>query len=272
MVTALVSTFTTLPFNQLRKNRYFYLQYDGFYLVLCSLILAALVASGWQAPITEWDHRYFLLVPVAIQAHILCNVYVHNACHRSFPRVINRIVGELCGLIVIARFASWEVLHQRHHQFSDDVEKDPHPVGPKYWPFFFKSIAGIERQLQRTYFDLYGDTPENRRFERIRAYVSYGTNVVLIAMWYRLLGPYAFFAFFVPAQIVGWIHVMHFNWSTHNATAKSADYHPVNLNHGFFRIGNLLWHGIYFHANHHKKPAIFNPMKMEPSLPVTRPE
>jgi len=36
----------------------------------------------------------------------------------------------------------------------------------------------------------------------------------------------------------------------------------VNLNRGFFWFGNLAWHGIYMHANHHRKPGLFNPSQL----------
>jgi stearoyl-CoA desaturase (delta-9 desaturase) len=45
----------------------------------------------------------------------------------------------------------------------------------------------------------------------------------------------------------------------------------VNLDHGYYKVGNLLWHGIYMHANHHKRAGLFNPARMQPSLPVTKP-
>ena len=35
-------------------------------------------------------------------------------------------------VVVLTRFASWEVIHQRHHRFSDDLDKDPHPVVSSY--------------------------------------------------------------------------------------------------------------------------------------------
>ena len=46
---------------------------------------------------------------------------------------------------------------------------------------------------------------------------------------------------------------------------------PVNIDTGFYKIGNLLWHGIYMHANHHKRAGLFNPAKMENGLPLTVP-
>jgi stearoyl-CoA desaturase (delta-9 desaturase) len=84
-------------------------------------------------------------------------------------------------------------------------------VVPSYWAFLVKTVIGVERQLQRIYFDLYGDTPENRRHERLRACVSYATNLLLIATWYAFLGKLAFLCFFVPATVVGFLHLAHFN-------------------------------------------------------------
>lgn len=270
-MTAIVSTLTSLPFTQLRRNRHFYLYYDGFYAVLSISLLLGMHLGGHAPLIQQWDSRFWLLLPLVCHAQILCSVWVHNATHNNFPRLLNRLIGELCGVVVLTRFASWEVIHQRHHRYSDDLDKDPHPVVPSYWTFLVKTIVGVERQLQSIYFELYGDTAENRRYEQIRAYVSYGTNLLVIACWYTFLGPLGFFFFFVPASLLGFLHLVHFNWSTHNAFSPDHDFKPVNLNHGYYWIGNILWHGIYMHANHHKRAGMFNPGRMTPSLPITTP-
>ena len=143
----------------------------------------------------------------------------------------------------------------RHHRFSDDGMKDPHPTYPSYFKSFFTSIVYVEKQLQQQYCDVWGDTPENRKYEAFRAKVSYGTNVVLAIAWYLLLGPIGFFAFWLPANLLAAAFVAHFNWSTHNG-ASGHDFRPVNLNHGYFWLGNKLFTGIYFHANHHKRPHL----------------
>jgi fatty acid desaturase len=270
-VPAIVSTLTSLPFTQLRRNRYFYLWYDGFYAAACVTLLLAMHYGHYQPFIQQWDSRFWLLLPLACHAQILCSVFIHNCTHNNFPRPINRLVGELCGVVVLTRFASWEVIHQRHHRYSDEIERDPHPVIPSYWSFLVKTVIGVERQLQRIYFELYGDTSENKRYEQLRAYVSYATNLLLIATWYVFLGRLGFFFFFVPATVVGFLHLVHFNWSTHNAFSPERDFKPVNLNHGYYKIGNRLWHGIYWHANHHKRTNLFNPGRMKNSLPVTPP-
>jgi fatty acid desaturase len=270
-VTAIVATLTSLPFTQFRRNRYFYLWYDGFYAALCVALLAAMHYGHYQPFVQHWDNRFLLLLPLVCHAQILCSVFIHNCTHNNFPRIVNRVIGELCGVVVLTRFASWEVIHQRHHRFTDDVERDPHPALSSYWVFLVNTVLNVERQLQKIYFEIYGETEENRRYERFRAYVSYATNLLLIAAWYTFLGPIAFFFFFVPASIVGFLHLVHFNWSTHNAFSPTKDFKPVNLNQGYYWIGNIIWHGIYMHANHHKRANIFNPAKMKDSLPITTP-
>jgi stearoyl-CoA desaturase (delta-9 desaturase) len=45
----------------------------------------------------------------------------------------------------------------------------------------------------------------------------------------------------------------------------------VNLNHGLYKLGNLLCFGIYWHGNHHKRTNLFNPRYMKNSLPIEAP-
>jgi hypothetical protein len=61
---------------------------------------------------------------------------------------------------------------------------------------------------------------------------------------------------------------VHFNWATHDGASKAStkNYRPINLNQGFFWVGNLLWHGIYMHKNHHRKPGVFNPLHLEETV------
>ena len=264
-MTAIVSSLTSLPFTQLKKSRRFYVRYDLFYATACIALLVSTRWFGFCGLTSSWDLRLLYLFPFVCQAAILCNVYVHNATHQSFPRALNRIIGELCALVVMSRFASWEIIHRRHHRFSDDVHKDPHPVVANYWRYVIHTIVGVERQLQHIFLELHGDTAENRRYERRRAILSYTTSVLLVTTWYALLGAPAFFLLFFPAWVLAVLHLVHFNWCTHDARSPTKDYRPINLNRGFYRLGNLAWHGIYMHANHHRRPAVFNPLRIEAS-------
>ncbi len=275
MSTANISTLRTLPFAQLRQNRYFYMYYDAFYAVSALMAIGAMVALGHRglygegAPLGAFKLWHLAFFPLVTYGIILCHVFAHVCTHQSLPRPFNRIVGELCGLVVLTRFASWEVVHQRHHRYSDDPTNDPHPCLPSYWKHLWFTLTQVERQLQQTYFDIYGDSPETRAYEKKRAYVSYATNILVIASFFMFLGPVAFFCFFVPASMLAGMHLIHFNWSTHNAYSPTADYKPVNLNHGLFKLGNKLFFGIYMHANHHKWPNVLNPGTVKRALPIT---
>ena len=80
----------------------------------------------------------------------------------------------------------------------------------------------------------------------------------------------------LPAQVLGWMFVMHFNWVTHNALAKDGNYYPVNLDSGYYWLGNRIFFGIYMHGNHHKRANVFNPLfwdeaKFGPACPIVKP-
>lgn len=276
-MSAIVATLTSLPYTQYRRNRYFYVWYDTFFIVLCGALIALMVSTGWQGFAQTWDPLILLWLPLAAHAQILCSVWIHNGTHNNFPRAINRIVGELCGIAVLTRFGPWEIIHQRHHKYSDDADLDPHPITPGYtgyWKYLVKTIVGVEAQLQKMFFEIHGDTPENHAFEKRRAVVSFAVSFILLPVtWFLFLGAPLFVMLFLPAAAIGFFHLVHFNWSTHNPWSPNGDHRPVNLNHGFYKLGNLIWHGIYFHGNHHTKTSLFNPgdMPAEKALPVIRP-
>lgn len=276
-MSTLVATLTSQPFTQFRRSKHFYLWYDGFYALLCVGLIAAMRAAHWHGLTTSWDPKLLVWLPLVCHGQILCSVWIHNCTHGNFPRAINRLVGELCGLVVMTRYASWEILHQRHHKYSDDPTLDPHPIVPEYtgyWRFTWRSIVSVEQQLQRMYFEMYGGkNNENIAYQRYRATLSFGTMVLLVGLWVTVLGAPVFVMLFLPATVVGVLHLMHFNWATHNPWSKTNDFRPVNLDNGFYWVGNRIWHGIYFHGNHHQKSGLFNPMTMDPqkALPVILP-
>lgn len=261
----------SLPYKQFRRNPAFYLMYDGAWALVLVLAAGLLQLSGWTGWMPEPSAWALLLFPLVTYTVIAAHLFVHNATHRSWPRPINRLVGELCGAWIMTRFASWEIVHQRHHAHSDDPVKDPHPVQPNFWRFTLHTILNVERQLQQAYYDVHGDTPANHRYERVRAVVSFATAVLLGYVWMLIWGSFGFFAVFLPAVLLGGLHVIHFNWCTHNGFSPSKDYRPINLDHGLYWIGNRIFFGIYYHANHHQRPSLFNPRFLQPGLPVEPP-
>jgi stearoyl-CoA desaturase (delta-9 desaturase) len=254
---------TAHPIAQFRKNPSFYLMYDGFWFVVCAAALATFWATGFTPLISGPSWWFALAFPGVLFGLIWAHLLIHNATHGSLPRSINRVVGEVLGLMVIVRFASWDIVHMRHHKYSDDRLKDPHPNFPSFWKTVFNTIVNVEKQLFQQYYDIWGDTPENHGRERRRAWMSYGTNIVLIATWVWLLGPAFSLLVFLPCNALAGLFVIHFNWSTHNGeTAKSfEEMHPVNLSGAWYRLGNKLFAGIYAHQLHHDRPTIFNPAR-----------
>lgn len=261
-MSAIVTSWLSLPWAQFRRLPTFYLWYDGAYALLAVAAMGAMVGSGYEAPLTEPSWWWALLFPVVLFCAIMAHVFIHNASHGNFPKAINRLMGEVCGIIVLTRFASWEIVHRRHHRYSDDPERDPHPAERRYWPFVWHTLVNVERQLQQQYYDVYGDTPETRRYERIRAVVSFVSGALVFAFWFVLLGAWGFLLLFIPASIGAALFVIHFNWVGHNAHTKDGEIAPVNLDEGWYWLGNRLFFGIYYHGNHHKMAMLFNPMKM----------
>lgn len=258
-----MSVLTAHPIGQFRKNPNFYLMYDGFWFVFCAAILATFWATGFTPLIGTPHWSWAVVFPVLFFALVWAHLTIHNCTHGNLPHAINRIVGEILGLMVVVRFASWDIIHMRHHKYSDDRIKDPHPNFPSFWKTVIHTVINVEAQLFQQYFDVWGDTKENRAKERRRAWMSYGTNIVLVAVWAWLLGPWFAICVFAPANLLAGLFVIHFNWSTHNGEAAKTidDMRPTNLTGTYYRIGNKLFAGIYAHKMHHERPGVFNPAK-----------
>ncbi len=249
------------PSSIFRRNPWFYFYYDGAWLCILLMSILAMYSVGWTGFGLDWGLYLIPMLLGAIYVQILCSVFIHNASHINWPKSINRIVGEICGVIIMTRFASWEILHRRHHAFSDDEEKDPHYVpGKGYWRFVRVIMAkNLEANLHQQYFERFGDTPKHRRREVWRSILSYTTMLVLFYTWYMALGSALFWAVLAPSAIAGILHISHFNWITHRGDTDGP-YEPVNLDDGIYRLGNRLCFGLYYHANHHASAGLFNPM------------
>ncbi|MDB4985910.1 MAG: uncharacterized protein JWN04_1088 [Myxococcaceae bacterium] len=254
----------TLPSALYRADRFFYLGYDLPYLAVFGAGIVLMRLERWPGVVVSWQSWMWWLLPPLVYLHVLASVCIHNATHRNFPRAINRIIGELLGVLLVVRFANWEILHVRHHRYPDDPARDPHPMQPSFWRFMLEMmLVNLERQLQHIHYDQFGDTVQTRRYERFRSLLSFSCEAACVASWYYLLGPAVFFRLFVPMQLLGWIVVSHFNWRTHDAEATNGDYKPINLDRGLYWLGNRIWFGLYMHENHHRRASVFNPLRLE---------
>lgn len=260
-MSALTATLQSLPYSQFKRISTFYVWYDSFYALAALTATLLLIGAGYHAPLASFHWWHLLLFPPFLYAMIMVHVFLHNASHGNFPRAINRLVGEVFGIVAVIKFASWEIVHRRHHRYSDDPERDPHPAAPGYWRFVWTTLIQVERQLQQSYFDLYGDTPSTRRYELWRARLSTVSGALVTLFWFQLLGASGFLLAFVPASVCAGLFVIHFNWVGHNAHRPGAKIEPVDLDYGWFWWGNRIFFGIYYHGTHHRLSMLFNPMK-----------
>ncbi len=260
-----IRVFTKYPVNLFMKSRWFYPVYDATWMGLLLLAIWLLDRADFAGLVPRFEDfrwQHLLALPLVTYVLIMGNVFAHNAAHRNFPKLINRIVGEFVGLLVLTRYASWEIIHLRHHKYSDIPGKDPHDCKSGFWlhflPYF---VVNVERQLQQNFYDYHGGrTTKNIIFEKCRAALSFSTLLVLLYFFYRLLGAPFFVYVFFPAQLITIVHLAHFNWSTHNGFSKTRDFRPINIDRGLYWLGNRIFFGIYYHDNHHKMVKAFNPM------------
>ena len=260
-MSAIKASLTALPFAQFRRHPTFYVWYDAAWAVLALGGIYAIATTGYEGLLSEFHWWNLALLPVAAYVMIMAHVFIHNASHGNFPKPINRIVGELCGALVLTKFASWEIVHRRHHRYSDDAQRDPHPAERGYWRYAINTLINVELQLRQEYYDLHGDTPEARRYERWRSRWSFVSGSMVAVLWFMLFGPVGFFLLYLPAFVGAALFVIHFNWAGHNAHRSDYEIAPADLDYGWFWLGNRIFFGIYFHGTHHKLAMLFNPMK-----------
>lgn len=255
------SSLTSLPSSQFRRHTTFYLWYDSFWAALSIGGLFILHSLSFEGLRPEFSWTTALLLPLAVYVLIMAHVFIHNASHGNFPKAINRVVGEICGAVVLTKFASWEIVHRRHHRHSDNAAKDPHPAVRGYWRYALNTLINVELQLRQEYYEAHGDTAETHHYERVRAGLSFASGTLIAVFWYALLGAGGFFLLYLPAFLAASLFVIHFNWAGHNAHRREEPIGPADLDYGWFWLGNRMFFGIYFHGTHHRQSRLFNPMK-----------
>ena len=274
VVSASQSWWTSLPYAQFKRDPHFYVKHDTVFLVLALGGIVALRYGGWSHASTEFGVGHLVWFPAFLYTTIMAHVFVHCASHQAWGRgtagkVVNRIAGEICGAWVLTKFASWEIVHRRHHRYSDDPAKDPHPAERGYWSYALNTLINVEKQLQQEYFDCHGSTPERRRYEKFRSFYSFVSGVAVALFVEQLFGLPFFLEVVGPSWILAGLFVIHFNWVGHNAHTRDGAIEPTNLDHGWFWVGNRIFFGIYFHGNHHRMAMVFNPMNVPVRAPAS---
>lgn len=243
-------------------DKYFFLKYFSSQMLIM-LALAAIVVS-WRG--ISFDYEFSLIglyfLPLSFVFGVQVPVVLHNAVHFNIPhKLINEIVGELCGFFVLFGMAPFRISHTLHHAYPDDPEKDPHPpMGKGFLYFLSTTQLNTIRVISNVYFRKFGrgrDTYSIMATQMVAYYIGLVSRVVI---WYSLLGPNNFVNFFIPAYLTNLIVFAHINFATHQPDGKD-DFEVINLDHNlYYKTLNILSSGAYYHKNHHDFPKRYNPM------------
>jgi len=212
--------------------------------------------------VSPWQ---WLLVPLGVYIGGMSAVFIHNATHNSFkPKWMNWVAGQLAGLHQLWGFTGWKLIHLVHHHYSDDVEHDPHPPkGHSWWGFARIMFLYSSKKISQRYREHYGNTPAIARRQLIGAGILFLMTAANLTFWFLLLGPVGFALLYVPSYIANHLLFVDINYSAH-PIGEDGSTAAANLNHNlYYKLANFFWCGIYFHGNHHRKPLLFNPRKME---------
>lgn len=222
-------------------------------------VAAALAAAVWLGGVQPVD---LLGVGLAFVLALSFSGLIHCASHGSLrPRFLNRPVGELMGLFQLSGFADWKIIHVFHHAHTDDPLLDPHPPGKKgFWEFTRTMRTSIGQAYLRSYFGIFGQTPQTQK--AVKGFMLMSRLVVLnkIIFWYLILGPRVFAFVYTSSIAFKMLQFSLLNWAAHRPS--SSGFEIRNLDQGFFKLMNLFSFGLYVHKNHHLVPTLFNPKRL----------
>lgn len=254
-------------------DRYLHIRSFSLQLVVsAALCMAAYALHGadYSFSFSLW---HLALIPLGVYLGGLSAVWMHNASHGSFKNpVVNDICGHIAGLHQLWGFMGWKLIHLVHHHYSDNQEMDPHaPKDYSFWQFARIMFLHSSRMITTRYQQHWGTGAKTRLLHK-GVLITFTALVVLnLAFWFLLLGPSAFVFFYVPSYIANHLLYVDINYTAHPKDPLTGQTAAANLDHNlYFKLANLCWFGIYYHANHHRKPHLFNPKYMPVSARARR--
>jgi fatty acid desaturase len=255
-------TFKNLPLDPIIFFKYFSVQ-------MVIMVTAAFLVKDIAHSEFSLSFWHLGLLPVAFAFGLQVPVALHNAVHFNIkPKLLNEIVGEVCGFFVLFGMAPFRISHVLHHANADDEELDPHPPRGKGFLYFLGTTQmNSIRVIGNQYFSVHGKNKKTYAIMALQMPVYYVGLLARLFIWWKLMGPTYFAAFFVPAYFTNLVVFAHINWATHQ-TLPSGEVVIVNLNHNlYYKLVNLIGAGAYYHLNHHLKPGFYNPSTMEAPKP-----
>jgi len=254
-----------ITYANFKRDKNFFLKYF-FTQMLSSLAIVSFVLFLKGLNLAEFSFQTWHIIPalIAIIAGVQVPAVLHNAVHFNIkPKWLNELIGETAGYFVLFGLGPFRISHILHHAHAD-TKNDPHPPNGKSFLYFLATTQlNTIKVIARRFLDIHGDTKKNRSILMTEIFFYYISLVARLASWIFLFGPTMFVVVFLPAYLTNVIVFAHINFATHKTTADGR-VEIVNLNDNwYYRTVNTLGSGVYFHKNHHLKPSMYNPMKLE---------
>lgn len=259
------------------ESHYEFLYYiPAFLLMTSSNIKFVFAALFYSFAVTyyrgnlEWMD--LAAIPLAVLITFPVTGVLHSCSHDTVkPRWLNRMLGELMGLIQLSGFPEWKITHVIHHTHTDDLELDPHPPADKGFIEFTLSMrASIINSYLKFFFRFFGKNEKSMRAVQLFAWASKGSNLMKVIFWFLVLGPQLFTTLFLTSIAFKMVQYAWLNYSTHRPGTNGVEIH--NYNHGLYRWINHISFGLYYHKNHHLAPHYFDPRNYRADLPAPQAE
>jgi stearoyl-CoA desaturase (delta-9 desaturase) len=251
--------------NKYRKDKNYFLNYFINNVVIFLLLNIALLIIRDSVFVIDFEISNLLFILPSLCLGLVVATAFHNTSHGNIkPRILNTVVGEVCGAIALDGMRNFRVGHMLHHIHSDDPELDPHPPhGLTFFEFIKTSKNKTINVLINEYYKHHGDTVESQRniSNQLLAYKI--AFVLKIMFWFLLLGPVGFGVVYIPTFLSYFFGFAHLNYISHSLDEDSNE---VMHNHDggiFYSFMNFMTAGGYYHKNHHKYPGLYNPKRLD---------
>jgi stearoyl-CoA desaturase (delta-9 desaturase) len=251
--------------NKFLKDPNYLLKYSVIHCLLFTIaciFLSATVGIDLSFSVTLED----AWMPVL--ALLLCGLpssVLHNCAHRNVgPRLVNDIVGEFLGTVMLYGYRGFSLGHMFHHKYPDNPEFDPHP--PRGYSFLRFVISPVKATLiiiERAYFKEFGKN-DSTKVNITKQKIYFNVSIFLKVMfWFLVFGLKGFVLFYLVLYVSNIFVFAHINYATH-IEDEFGQSEIINLNNNlYYKFVNVVSFGGYFHKNHHQRPRVFNPSKVQ---------
>jgi fatty acid desaturase len=207
-------------------------------------------------------------------ALLLCGLpssLMHNCAHGNVGgQRLNKLVGEICGTIMLYGFGGFRLGHLFHHKYPDNPKYDPHPPRGLSFPEFLVIKATLV-VVETAYLEAFGRSPTTEANLRWQTGLFRAGVVLKVLFWALLLGPKVFVLLYLPLYVGNIFVFAHINYATHVERADGQT-EIINLHEGlYYRLVNLVSFGGYYHKSHHLRPKAFDPSKVALSSALAKP-